>query len=234
MISIDEARMIPLPAPGCLRNGHAVCEIGGKRWPGKVKLLPLRDLEQRVDLRRPDFNIVVEEQNSVILQQQVRPIFEQPADGGVFAAALIHDRFRVRIWGRPVVIVQEHVVGARFGQQGRVKPLAGLDINKPAPPGRLPLALDSSVPAAKKRSCRALNSCRLSGGAISASRGRGSNTRKAASSSERPFPRMTSRRNSTSMSGRGRFPTCIPRSRKCKNGCVWVRFQSGFCDMYHA
>ena len=69
---------------------------------------------------------------------------------------------------------------------------------------------------------------------MSPSRGLGSKTRIAASSSERPLPRMTSRTKAMSMSARGRRPLGNPTSRKCRNGCGWVLRHSGFCAAYQA
>ena len=148
MISIDETLHDPVARARLLEKRPRRLRIRGERRPGKVKLLPLRDLEEQVDLRRPDFDVVVEEQNPVILQQEVRPELEQPADGGVLAAALIDDRFRLRIGGRFVVIVEENVVGARLGEIGCVEPLPGLNVDKPAPSGRF----DSrSIRSARRR-----------------------------------------------------------------------------------
>ena len=94
MISIDETLMIPLPAPGCLRNGHAV-------WESEVSDGPARSSFSR----------------SATWKSRSICAF------AISMSALIDDRFSLRIGRGLVVVVQENVVGAGLAEIGGVEPL---------------------------------------------------------------------------------------------------------------
>ena len=208
--------------------------IRSERRLRKVELFGRHCAEESFDSLSVDFDVVVEKQDRLVAQEQIRPQLHEATNGGCFGSGLNNSNVGLRMDVALVVVVEENVISTRLFKVGCVKPLAALDEDKNGCAPDEPLRVRYAVGHRHRSDPGALAiPGRLSGGPISLSLSVRSKTRKDASSSDRGFtPRVMSRTNSTSISARGRLPACSPYSRKCRNGWGWLWAQSGFCDTY--
>ena len=77
-----------------------------------------------------DFDVVVEKQDRLIAQEQIRPQLHEASNGGRFGSRLMNGDVGLRMDARLVIVVEENVIAARLFKVGCVKPLAALDEDK--------------------------------------------------------------------------------------------------------
>ena len=110
--------------------------IRGKRGLRKIELFGRHCPEKSVDPLSADFDVVVEKQDRLVTQEQIRPKLHEASNGGRLGSRLMNGDVGLRMNAPLVVVVEEHIIAARlfkvglprtFGRTGRRQGRSGPD-----------------------------------------------------------------------------------------------------------
>ncbi len=130
MISTDETGVTPAPTEGLFRNGIGGGRIRGERRLRKIEFFGRHCAEKSVDAFGANFDVVVEKQDRLIAQEQIRPQLEETSNGGCFGSRLNNRNVGLRMDVALVVVVEENVISTRLFKVGCVESPPALDEDK--------------------------------------------------------------------------------------------------------
>ena len=130
MISTDDTRVTPAPAEGLFQERIGGRRIRGERRLRKIELFGRHYAEKSFDPSSVDFDVVVEKQDRLVAQEQIRPELHEASNGGCFGSGLNNGDVGFRMDVSLVVVVEENVIAARLFEVGCVKPFAALNEDK--------------------------------------------------------------------------------------------------------
>ncbi len=79
-------------------------------------------MKKSFDAFNPNFNVVVEKQDRLVTEEQIRPELHEASNGGCLGSSLNSGDIGLRMDVALGVVVEENVIAARLLKIGRVKP----------------------------------------------------------------------------------------------------------------
>ena len=130
MISTDDTRVTPAPGGWSFQERIGGGRIRSERRLRKIELFGRHCAEQSFDAFGANFDVVVEKQDGLVAEEQVRPKLHEASNGGCFGSRLNNRNVGLRMDVALVVVVEENVISARLFKISCVKPSAALDEDK--------------------------------------------------------------------------------------------------------
>ncbi len=106
--------------------------IRGERWLRKIEFFRSHCAEKSFDAFGANLDVVVEKQDRLIAQEQIRPQLHEASNGGCFGSRLNNRNVSLRMNVALVVIVEENVISTRLCKVGCVEPPPALNEDKDA------------------------------------------------------------------------------------------------------
>ena len=107
-----------------------MAEFGSERRLGEVELLSRHCAEKIFDPISVNLDVVVEKQDRLVTEEQIRPEFHETSNGGRFGSGLMNYDIGFRMDVALVIVVEENVIVARLFKIGCIKSGAALDEDK--------------------------------------------------------------------------------------------------------
>ena len=107
-----------------------MAESARERRLRKVELFGRHCAEKGFDAVGANFDVVVEKQDRLVAQEQIRPKLHEASNGGCFGSRLNNCNVGLRMDVALMVVVEENVMSTRLFKVGCVKPFSALDEDK--------------------------------------------------------------------------------------------------------
>ena len=112
----------------------------------KVEFFGRHCAEKSVDAFSANLDVVVEKQDRLVTEEQIRPDLHETSNGGCFRSRLNDGSVGLRMDGALMVVVEENVITARLFKVARVETSAALDEDEDVAPRIDRFAFDPQLP----------------------------------------------------------------------------------------
>ena len=130
MISTDDNRVTPGAGGRSFQERIGGGRIRSERRLGKVEPFALHCAEKIFDPFSANFDVVVEKQDRLVAEKQIRPKLHEASNGGCFGSRLNYGDVGLRVDVSLLIVVEENVIAARLFEVGCVECFAALDEDK--------------------------------------------------------------------------------------------------------